>query len=59
MSAESVKKARERYIKDKTKIMAVRFNKESDKDIIAYLDDHPNKIETIRKALRLLMESEG
>ena len=59
MSAESIRRSRERYIKEKTKIMAVRFNKENDKDIIAFLDDQPNKIDTIRRAIRLLMESES
>lgn len=35
------------------------FNKDRDSDLLDWLDGHSNRSKTVRRALRLLMESEG
>lgn len=53
---EADRRSRAKYLREKTHILAVRFNKAADKDIIEYLDSQPSKIETLRAAIRLYME---
>lgn len=57
-TSDAVKRAKEKYNKEKTKLVALRFTKASDQDIIDFIEAQPNKLETFRKAIRLLIETE-
>lgn len=58
MASDAIKKAKAKYNKEKTKLVALRFTRSSDQDIIDFIAAQPNKLEMFRKAIRLLIETE-
>lgn len=53
---ENDRKLRAKYLKDKTQLFAVRFNKAADKDIIEYLETCPSKVDAFREGIRLAIK---
>lgn len=53
---EADRRAKQKYINNKTKIFAVRFILGQDDDIIEFLNDSPNKTDAIRQALKDAMK---
>lgn len=53
---EADRRATKKYHTEKCSAVTVRFQKEQDADIIAFLNDQPCKIEAIRDAIRLYIK---
>ena len=57
-TSESLRKAIAKYNKEKTVAYTIRFNKNTEADLIDYIDGLENKTGTIKKLLRESMEGE-
>lgn len=58
MTSEAKKKSKARFDKLNTRHFSIKLNKRTDTEIIEFLDNSGNIMGTIRRALRLLMETE-
>lgn len=57
-SSEAQKKASTKYNKDKTVLFTLRLNRQTDADIIDFLERQENKSAMIKRVIRELMKGE-
>lgn len=57
-SSEAQKKASTKYNKDKTVLFTLRLNRQTDADIIDFLERQENKSAVIKRVIRELMKGE-
>lgn len=58
MTSEAKKKSKAKFDKLNTRFYGIKLNRRTDAEIIQYLDESGNIMGTIRKAMRMYIESE-